>query len=361
MKITVDAELMKKELGQISSLVSKNVVIPMIQCVKMDFEKGVLSMTASDLKTQVTIISEQKIESKSKFSVVIHYADFYEICNNVIGPITIEEKEEEIRLTHSKGKFKLSYYGKPEDFPLIAPDDEILTIEVDEDFFYTLTGANACGSKNPNENHVHNALIHFMTDKTFIVGTDKICMYIKNMPLKSGKMKKAQINEDFVAMCKSFHASTISVGEKFIKAECKNTVVISRLSEYFYIDYSCMLPQSVTYNLLLNRKDLIQSIKTIGVAFDKMNKDIIFSFEPGKVILKAYDNLLNKSADVFIETQHDINIEPVRLSGGRFLSLLNTINDENIKLSFTEPCNPVYMQPEDDADKLLLIVPLKFI
>ncbi len=360
MKATVDPALMKVALKQISPVISKNVVLSQLLCVKMDFDHELLKMTGSDLKTEVSI--DTTCTNKAPFSILMPVSEFSDICDKAPGPVTIEFKKDHILVSHDKpAKFKIPIHGETKDFPTMSIEDAFIHATVDGDFFYSLSGAAKCGSKNPQMTHQHNAAIDFKKDGMSIVGTDAVVLYKKDFSeLKFKTPTVAQVSAHFIALTESFQDTEISLGDKTIVAKYNNITVSSRLPENKYLDYRAILPKKVDFNLSIDRKELISSIQMIGIAFDKKNKDVLFTFKPGgELLLEASDYMGGLSGDTILSLEHEINIPTVRLSGDRLLSLLNTINDKTIKMSFSSEKNPVYIQPEDDDTRLLFIGPLQ--
>lgn len=359
MKALVDPVLMKKAIGHIAPVIGNNQVISALSCLKMDFNGRGLKITGTNLKAQVEV--ETACEGKSKFSLVMPVDKFKDICDKAEGPLLIELTEKQIKLSDDNDKWNLPISGEPDVFPIMKPDEYIFTYKADGDFFYSLEAANDAGSKNPQEVQLVNALIDFKKDGITIFGTDRIVVYRKDFKFKTKTPIQAHVISYFVNLTKSFQESEVQVCENYIAATYKNVSVTARLSDQRYPDYTVMNPKKpVVYNVLVNREDLIKKIKKLGCVADQNNKDIIFTFEPHQIKMESYDITFGLSGETVLPASNDTpsDLEPVRLSGARLLPLLNSIQEENIKMSFTDPKAFVFMKPEDDDTTIIYLSPM---
>lgn len=363
MKAIVDPALMKIALKHISPVIDKQVVAPITECVKMEFDGTKLRMTGTNFKNQVTV--ETECANKKPFCVIMPMGKFQTIVSKADTVITIELTDTGIKIQHDNSKFNLPLSGDPKDFPIMSPDEYTLTYNADGDFFHSLRGANESGSKAQHEYQILNALIDFKKEGITLFGTDRVVVYKKELPFKTKTPIAAHITQHFVDLTKTFQDSEVQVGEKFITATYQNVSVTSRLSENRYLDYTVMNPKvPIVFNVLVNRKDLIKHIEILGCAADQKTKDIIFTFnDAGRINMEAYDNSYGVSGDTYLSASQEVpeGIAPIRLSGDRVLALLNSLSDVDIKMSFTDPKAFVYIQPDEDENTLLFIAPIALI
>lgn len=363
MKATVDPGLMKTALKQISPVIGKNVVVPITECVKMDFDGTKLVMTGTNFRNQVTVTTT--CDNKKPFTVIMPMDKFQSIVGKADTQITIELTDKQIKVQHDNAKFNLPISGQPHEFPVMTPDEYVLSYKADGDFFHSIRGANESGSKAQHEVQILNAVIDFKKDGITIFGTDRVVVYKKDIPFKTKTPISAHITQNFVELTKTFQESEIQVCEKFISATYQNVSVTSRLSENRYVDYTVMNPKvPIVFNVLVNRKDLIKEIERLDIAANQKTKDIIFTFNnPGQMDMEAYDNDYGLSGQTFLPCSHEVmeGVGPIRISGDRTLALLNCLSDVDIKMSFTDPKAFVYIQPDEDDTTLLFTAPIALI
>jgi len=357
MKSTINPTALLKELKKMSQIVKKNHIIPITSSVLLSFEKDKLTITATDLET--TYISIIDCTSKESFSFPIDYFDIVEICSSVFTPITIELKGTGVSITSDKSKFKLSVSGQTIDFPKVPNDEYYHEMNVDGEFFFHLGYANSCRWKvNALNPSLDMAAVLVGKKEMDIIGCDGFIMYKKTIKAKSEKELSIMICERFIMLCKSFQETKISVGERFIKAEYNNEIIISRLSEAKYPNIKALLPNEIEYNMTLSKDELKLSLSAISVASNITSKQFVINFDKDKIVLKSQNIDFEKEAETTIETDHKVPFESICLNSSQLLHLSTIIETDDINFQFKDPTGNVFLQPNGDDSILMLIRPL---
>lgn len=357
MKAIVDPSILIKELKKISPVISKNQILPVLECVKLDFDKKELTITGTDMDTWVSY--KMECANKSPFSVVIPVGDMIDICGKASGPITVVQEEKFTKFIHDGGTIKIPIHAQPKEFPSIEDVEYFNIVEVEGDFFHAVSGANVCRSKDNIRPSMNGIGIDFKKDAITVVGVDGQIMYKQDFTALIEKPILISVNTVFAELSKVFQDSTISVSDKYLKVEYGTTVIVSRLSESAYVDYNYVLRgNNKPYNVTVNRKDLISKIDIIDIATTRNVRDILFTLTPGKIHMYTTDVYAGKEAETEFNADHELHLS-IRFKGDVLKSLLNTITEESISLSITDPTGNVYIKPEDNNSIILSIMPLQ--
>jgi DNA polymerase-3 subunit beta len=339
-----------------SGIIKKDHVIPITSAVLFSFSKDILTITGTDLETTYVIVLE--VECKESFAFPIDYADISEIASSTFSPITIELGEKEISIKSAKSKFKLVRVGEAEHFPSVPDDVYDFSMEVEGDFFYHLGYANTCRFKGELQPALNMAAILISKNEMDVVGCDSFMMYKKTFKQKSNKELTVMVCDSFVNTCKVFQETTISIGEKFIKAVHGNSTVISRLSENKYANIKSILPPSIDYNMELPKDELKSSLSVISVAAHLTSKQFVINFKDGKIKLVSQDIDFDKEAETEIDTEHTVLIDSICLNSSQMMHLCSLADTSKIDLAITTAQGNVYMKPKGDDSILMLIRPL---
>lgn len=354
MKAIINPTNLLKELKKMSVVIRKNVVIPITSAVLFKFDKNKLTLIATDLET--TYISTIDCQSKDVFSVPITFQDIVDICGNLSLPLEITVSDKSISFISGKSKFKLALIGEVEYFPLIPSDEFTVSFPVDGDFFYHLSNANTCKSKD--DPRMDMAAIDIDNSSITIVATDSNVIYKKEMPIKSDKKLIVMVSSGFVHCCKTFQESTISIGEKFIKCEYKDEVIISRLSEQKFPNYRVILKPDINYNLTANREELKSALQSMSFAANFLYKQVVINFLNGKIKLQSQDIDLNKEGETEIEIDHSVETPEIGFNADKLIHLLSLMTCETVDFSFTSPSSSIYFKPSDDKSLFFLLQPV---
>lgn len=356
MKAVVNNDVLLKELKRAGMCVKKNVVYPILSNVKFDFKKDSLMITTNDLETM--FISTIPCECKEPFSVLIQHLDIIDICNTAVAPIKIELKESLMVITSGAAKHKLSLSGEPVNFPKVEGDDYLVSFQADGDFFFNLGNANTCKPKESVHPNFDNAAIDVKKKKITVVGTDGHLIYKKEFKNESKIEKTVMVCDMFVNICKNFQGSVISIGDRFIKVESGNEIVISRLSEQKFCNYNAVLPETIEYNLKINKNEFRNALKSINVSTDLLTKSCVFIFSKDKIKLVSQNPDLIKESENELDIKHDVPIPTICFNASLLLHLLNIVEGEELEVSITAENRAIFIKPQDDNSLLLMLQPI---
>lgn len=357
MKAVINHIELSKHLKKISGLIKTNPVIPIMSCVLFKFSKGKLEMVATDLET--TCIIKMDCECKDEFEIPIEYKDISELCSSVSSPISLEVvKGTGINISSGSSKFKFSFFGNDNVFPKIPEDEFNVEIEVDGDFFFNLSKANTFRYKGFDKPAIDMAAIDIKKDEIFIIGVDGNFMYSKSIAHKGKSEVVKMICESFTQACKSFQQSKISIGEKFIKAEYGDDVVISRLSDNKFVDYAFIMPKDAVYNFTIDKNVLKSAIRSANITTSLTLKSCVFNFKDSGVKLISQEIDFGKESETILDIEHTVEIESICLNIGQLSTILNNIESDSIDFSFSNAYKSVYIKPSDDDSIICLLQPL---
>lgn len=356
MKAIVDPIMLIKELKKMAPVVLKNTILPIIQCVKMDFVGKELTMTATDLNTVIVIKVE--CENKGEHSFVIPYSDICDVCSRASGPLTINVDEKNITLKHDSSSFKIQKPGEAKDFPATTEHEVLNSLVVDGDFFFAMNGANECKHKDNQLVKLCNVGVDFSKEGVAVVGVNGFIMYKKHFNIPCSKKTVASVPSEFVIITKSFQECELKVSNKNISATYNNTTVTSLLSETPFVDYRAVLPKEVVYNIEADKESLVNAINNVNIAASKKTSTITISTKKtGVMLLEAADPDYNKEASTELSIDNKEEFPSVSANANYLLTLLKTINSKDIKMSISSPARPIYIQPIEDEDLLLFLMP----
>jgi DNA polymerase III sliding clamp (beta) subunit (PCNA family) len=356
MKAIVNTTKMRAGLAKLSSVISKMSVLPILSSIKLTFEKDAIFMMGTDLET--ILVSKIECTSKEPFSVIIDHESLQEILKHVPDqPITITKGEKGISILYDNGSFKLPFGGELDAFPKIPEEGFLFDLQVGEDFFSALFSADSCKSKNDLLVTKNAACLDFANDKLSIVGTDGFILYKKDLKVKTGKKMQSLVRGKFVSSVKEFGSGTLSVGEKFVKIECNGDTSITRVQDNKFAGYEPLVSSEIEYNVKVNRKELINTIKVTLAAANKATKLCVFTFEEDSAKISCEDIDFEKQGTSRVRMIHSVKTDAICFNGGLLLHILNLFSSEEIAISIREPHQVAYIKSSDDSTVLCLIIP----
>lgn len=356
MKAIIDQNLLAKELKKIYPIIGKNQVMPILSCVKMDFGKDEVVITGTNLNSWISCTVTCK--NKTPFAIAVDMSDLIDICSKAVGPITIEPGEENHKFSHSKGTIKLSVLAEGKDYPMPADVDYFDSIDVDGSFFFSMTNANVCRSREELKPHLNTIGLDFKKEGLTVIGIDGYIMHKQEFDIKAKKPVVISVNHMFSELSKSFQESNLELSSKYIKATCGSASVTSTLSETRYVDYTFALKGlNNEWNLEVNRADLLSTLDVIDIATTKSLKNILFTITPGNINLFTREIYVGKEAESNISVSTELDTK-IRVNATQLKSVLSTVRSEIVSLSILPSHGNIYIKPEGEDNVLLSIMPL---
>jgi len=357
MKAVINSTEIEKELKLIAPVIKKNHVIPITSAVLMEFTKNSVKVTGTDLNT--TAIFTMKCECSKPFDVVMEFEDILKVCSKLSEPITIELNDKNIILSSTNYKGKFPKIGEREHFPKATDDELPLTVDVDCDFFYALSNASTCKSKEDLKVQMNMPCIDFKKKKGLtVVGTDANFLYLKDLEAKPNKDARIMIPDSFVQITKSFQDTTLWASDKWIKAESGNKTIFSRLGEAAYVSYEVILPKDAVYNFKADKNELKKALQIVGVTANITTSMCVLMFKEKQLVINSQDMDFEKEGETTVPVEHTVDFEKICISGGFMLHLLNLIDSEQIEMAFTLPSKTIYLKPVGDDTVTCLLQPL---
>jgi len=145
--------------------------------------------------------------------------------------------------------------------------------------------------------------------------------------------------------------SEVFISNNNIKFIIGNIEFSSTLIYGKYIDYERVMPKNNELHLSVNKKELLKSIERVSSIFDKKQLNgVNFQLIQNKMILECYDNQ-EESVDE-LSVDYDGEEYNIKMNAGNMITILNSIDSENINIFFNKDDNinsPVLIYGDDSS------------
>jgi DNA polymerase III sliding clamp (beta) subunit (PCNA family) len=356
MKLIIDSAALNKALKIISPAIKANSVIHLTQSVLVDVQKSECLITAIDLG--LTITQKVNCESVEKFKAVLPFLELRNIVSVLpTQPITIEVSDKLIEVRTNEKSWKL---GKSEDvknFPNIPMFEPQFEFDADSEFLYHLQLATNCTSKDTNQIHFTNVCIELKDSCVKLLSTDGLQLFQYERNFKKGE-KQMCVDIGFIKALKAIESGKLESGGNFLKVSTDETTIIGILSEQKFPD-TAMFFQPYEHNCSIIRSALLTAINELMV-FKSDLYMVVLNFEKkDKISIKFNDYDFEQSFETEIDAVHSVDIKQIAFNGTILKNLLTLIPDtEEIKLSITNEKALVHLDPFENKDLKLIILPM---
>jgi len=374
MKLEILQENLKKGLNIVEKISSKSLSLPILNNILVSTEKNFLNLAATDLEIGINWWTLTKIEQEGKITVPARlFSSFVNLLPNKKISIKIEDNTFFLEYNNHKSQIKGI---SAEEFPIIP--------KIEQGEFIIIDSFSLCQSLNqvadiavPSTTRPEISGIYFLFQKDLVtmVATDSFRLGEKKIFLKNN----SNLKQDYFLILPQRAAKEIIniFGER--KGDLKiyfspNQIMfelpmeetphpqiqlVSRLIEGEYPNYQEIIPPKHTTQLILDKNEFLNQIKTASLFGGKINEIKIKTDSDKKEV-----EIFSQSPEIgkhqsFISGK--IKGEPVEISfNHRFLldGLLN-IKSSEVIFELNGDSGPGLLKPVGDESYLYVVMPIK--
>lgn len=368
MKFTVSSTQLLKQLQMAGGAIQSKPVMPILDGFLFELRGQTLTITASDLETAITTQIEVQGDGAGKVAIPARILiDTLKALPE--QPITFDidtEGHYMVQLTSAYGKYKLA--GSPgEDFPETpeqTSEDEVkLPGPVVQRAVSKTLFAAADDELRPAMSGV---LFQLDFDKFRAVATDahKLVRYTymdigENkvssqfiVPRKSLNLLKNVLGEEEVS---------ISFDSKFAFFASGTTRLSCRLIDAQYPDYNAVIPVDNPNHLVVDRMDLLNSLKRIAIYANQTTNQVMFDIAADGLTITAQDLDFSNEAEEQLRCTYEGDPLQIAFNAKFLIEMLSALDAAEVKFSLFSATRAGLIMPTEQAegeDILMLLMPV---
>ncbi|OKL41302.1 DNA polymerase III subunit beta [Pontibacter flavimaris] len=368
MKFIVSSSALLKQLSSINGVVTNNPVVPILENFLFEINNSKLTITASDLET--SMITELPVEAKENGRIAAPAKILLETLKNLPDqPVTftIDEETYTIEISSANGRYKLSGENAT-DFPRVPSvqggnsidiPSNVLARAINKTIFAVsndelrpaMTGI-FVQLRNENVTFVatdgHRLLRYRRTD----VGTAQEASII--VPRKAFTLLKSTLPSEATAVRMEFNQSNAFFSFDNIRMIC-------RLIDERYPDYENVIPVQNPNKLVIERADLLSSVKRISIYSNKTTHQIRLKLSGSELQVSAEDLDFSNEASERLTCEYDGEDMEIGFNAKFLMEMLNNIDSDSITFELSTPNRAGLLMPivnEEAEDVLMLVMPV---
>ena len=368
MKFIVSSSALLKQLQSINGVVANNPVVPILENFLFEINEGTLTITASDLET--SMITELHVEAKENGRIAAPARILLDTLKNLPDqPVTftIDEETYSIELSSANGRYKLSGENAM-DFPKVpvvrgnnsievpsnlmarAINKTIFAVSTDE-LRPAMTGIFVQLNEN-NITFVATDGHRLLRYRRFDVATGNTASII--IPRKAFTLIKSTLPSEPTTVRVEFNTSNAFFSFDNIRMVC-------RLIDERYPDYENVIPVQNPNKLVIDRYDLLSSIKRISIYSNKTTHQVRLRIAGSELHISAEDLDFSNEANERLTCQYDGEDMEIGFNARFLIEMLNNIDADEITLEMSTPNRAGLLMPSsNDAEEniLMLVMPV---
>ncbi len=376
MKFTTLLENLKKGVNLAERICGKNFTLPILSNLLLKTSQNKLHILATDLEIGIEVVLAGKNEDfkNEEEKIIVPARIFANFLNNLSEEkVTLETEKQNLIVKGGKYEAEFSLLN-PDDFPIIPKTKTTKSIEINK-LELKEALSKVIPTINLNVSRLEISGVYFLLEENIlkIVGTDSFRLAEKTitleknykekiefiLPLKAAteviKMIQEGIEEDLD------HQNIIVYPESNqVQFNLGETRIISQLINGEYPPYQAIIPQNFESSIVVDKKELLEAIKVIGLFSGKIN-DILLNLNPEKkeIILTAQDQTFGKSRASLKVKEIKGNHLTISFDYRFLIDGIQSSEDDFVFLGFNKENSPALIRGEEEKDFLYVVMPIK--
>ncbi|WP_126424601.1 DNA polymerase III subunit beta [Brevibacillus marinus] len=377
MHITVQRDKLSTAVSHVMKAVSTRTTMPILTGIKLKADEEGLTLTASDSDISIEVhIPPYEAE---EWGVTVHKPGSVVLTARIFGEIVRKLPHDEIELaaderlmvTIRSGQSEFTISGmNADEFPQLLQLEEEKVFSIPSDLLKTLIRQTAFAVSTSEMRPIltgimwsleQGELTFVATDSHRLATRKALVECPPELRFHNVVVPGKSCNELVKILDDSQDLIDIVVGDNQIMVKVKHILFYSRLLEGTYPDTSRIIPQGSKTEMVVNAKDFLQSIERASLLSREGKSNVVrlTTVEGRSIEVSSNAPEIGKVVELF---------QPLSLSGEELkisfnarymMEALRSLDNAEIKVSFTGSMSPFVLKPTDNDWILHLILPVR--
>ena len=368
MKFIVNSSTLLKELQKLNGVISTSNTLPILDNFLFEIEDGKIKIIASDLET--TMISEITTESSSNGQITIPskiLIDTLKTFSNQPLTFLIDEETKGIEISSENGNYKLAGQDAKE-FPKVPEMTSPSSFLITSSILLNAINKTLFASGNDELRPVMSGVFCELSEENItFVATDahKLVKHTRTNISSNGNSSFILPKKPLSLLKNNIDADSdinIDFNETNVKFSLDNITLICRLIDGKYPNYDAVIPKDNPNKLVINKDELLNSIKRVSIYASKTTHQIRLKVAGSQLQITSEDlDFANKAEERLTCSYEGEDIE-IGFNSRFVIDMLNNIGSEQICLEMSAPNRAGIILPldgqDENEDTLMLVMPV---
>ncbi len=371
MKLLILQEKLKEGLSFVEKISARSLSLPILNNILLRAEKNFLSLSSTNLEMGINWWALAKIEKEGGITVPARL--FSSFCGLLPNQQTKLELKG-LNLTVECGNYKTFLKGlNIDEFPIIPQISQGTDFLVDgRSFCQGLNQVVDLVSVSSSKPEIAGVYFSFQKDLIKMVATDSFRLGEKSISINSSveeeyslilpqKTVKEVINifSEKEEVKISLTANQISFEALMPEISHPQVQLVSRLIEGEYPNYQEIIPQKCEAQIIFQKNEFINQIKTAGLFSGKINEvKLKIDSKKGAVEILSQSQELGESKS-FLPCQAKGETMEISFNHKFLLEGLLNIKSPEIIFEFSGEGGPAILKPKRDTSYFYVVMPIK--
>lgn len=365
MKISCIQENLARGLNIVARSVGTRTTLPVLNNILLKTEKGGLKLSATDLEMGIYTWIGAKIEAEGAITVPAKILLEYISSNH---DQKIDLKLDNLTLQLKSEHYKANIKGiEATEFPLIPKVQRDVEIEISTEEFKKAVTRTIIATAIDESRPVLSGIYFLIKGNSLkIVATDsyRLAEYTIKLEKKPAReiafiVPQRTMAEVLRIVEEAPEKIQIYPGENQVEFVLGKTILVSRLIEGAFPDYTQIVPKSFKTQFTANQKEFTDAIKMAVIFAKESANNVKIKLDPQ--VKTTITSISPQIGDNTSEVSGKVTGAKVEIAfNAKFiLDALSIINTENITLELVDNMAPGVLRDDKDPNYFYIIMPLR--
>ncbi|WP_248929331.1 DNA polymerase III subunit beta [Paenibacillus hamazuiensis] len=377
MKLTILKDHLNEAIGHVSKAITSKTTIPILSGIKIDADYNGVTLTASDtdISIQSFIAKEEDglsvIDLEKPGSVVLPAKFFIEMIRKLPSQQVEFEVKEHFQTTIRSGSAEVQLVGlDPEEYPIMPGIEENKRIQIPSDILKTMIKQTSFAVSTNESTPILTGVLWTVSEGTIkFTACDRHRLASRETNIDIGPdvthtniaISGKTLNELSKILPDQNTLIDVVIADNQVLFKMSSILFYSRILDGTYPDTSKLIPQTYQTELVLDTKQLADSIDRAYLLSreDKTNIVKLVMREDQTVEISSSSTELGKVTEQLPVKSMTGELLRISFNSKYMLDALKVIDSEMIQIGFTGAMQPIIIRPEDSTSLLQLILPYR--
>lgn len=370
MEIKINREELFRSISRVQSIIEKRSNMPILSMILLTSSDASVRISATDL--EISFQENLTAEVINAGSVTVSGRKIFEILKESKNQeIYIKENENNwVFISDGQARFNLACLPADE-YPVFVEPEDVKMIDVNGDILREMIGktiysvtmdeagfklSGVFTEKVAQEGKTYLRMVS--TDGHRLSMIDKEIHGIEDLSLNGGIMIPKKGMAELTKMASE--GGTMSIG--FKKNNCVarkgDSLIVIRLLETKFPDYSAVIPKKVALNIKIGRATLLDGMRKMIILSNESYRGVKITLENNNMELVSINPDLG-DAQENLQVEYNTDRLEAGFNARYFIDALQVMESDVVELGFIDNSSPCLLTGEDDRGFLGLIMPMR--
>ena len=365
MKLSISREALLDPLQLVTGVIERRQTLPILSNLLLVADQDVLTITGTDQEVELTATATD-VQIGEPGELTVPARKLMDICKSLTGGATLKLDEESNRLSLVSGEFRSHLATLPAvDFPNVEAETGAAEIKVAATVLSSLLDKTSFAMAQQDVRLFFNGVLVEQKEKLIrVVATNG-----QRLATSFAEIEDQGENGRFILPRKGVHELMRLVNEagdrevmlqfsdNHLRAEVSNAVLVTKLIDGSYPDYTRAIPSGGDNVLVGSRSDIREALNRTSILSNEMYRNVRLQMNAGKLAIHA-NNPLQEEADETVSVEYDGEPLEIGFNVGYLLDVLSTMQGEELKIAFIDDSSACLLTDPGDSKTLYVVSPM---